>query len=350
MNRILQIVPTMPPVVDGLGDYAVLLADSLRGRGITSEFLVTDSRWQSGTGSPSATVLTEHSAEILERALAGHQQVLLHFVNYAYEPTRGCPWWLVQGLAAWRRAAPSRRLVVMFHELFAMGWPWRKAFWYSPTQRTITTLLADMADACWTSNGRYANWLVAKLGRAVPAFPVLSNLGEPNDLGPWAERERALIVFGRAVNRRRAYVEMQQDLLAMARTHGLTQVHDVGAPLTSCPVLPGMRVTTHGLLPVAELSHLLRRCRLGIIHNDGSPLAKSGVAAAYAAHGVAILSDDRQTAGDGLVPGYNMLVANQNSSTDLALIAARGQRWYANHNGARLTDHVAQCIAPMAAA
>ncbi|HEX3133019.1 MAG TPA: hypothetical protein VHX44_05480 [Planctomycetota bacterium] len=342
MSEVLQIVPRLPPVVDGLGDYAVLLAESLAGCGITSRFLVSDRTRASTESGPPALVLTDHSAAGIELALAGHRDVLLHFVNYAYEPTRGCPWWLLDGLARWRQAHRECRLVVMFHELYAMAWPWRKAFWYSAPQRAISAELARLADACWTSNQRYARWLERILGRTVPVTPVLSNMGEPTAITPWAEREPALVVFGRAVNRQRAYHALRQELVLLGRLHGLTTIHDVGAPLAHPVRLPGFTITHHGLLPTAELSPLLQRCRAGIIHNDGSPLAKSGVAAAYAAHGVAIACEAGQGGEDGLVPGHNLLVLDGDLNTPLERIATQGHRWYQQHD--RL--HLAALIVP----
>lgn len=340
MSRIVQVVPLLPPVVDGLGDYALLLDGALAAHGVTSRYLVTSPRWTRADSSPVAEVLSAPSAAALVQALSDHQQVLLHFVNYAYEPTRGCPQWMLDGLSRWRSNGQGRRLVVMFHELYAMGWPWRKAFWYSAPQRALSAALARLADACWTSNRRYAGWLEQVLGRPVPTFPVLSNLGEPAALPEWPTREPALVVFGRAVNRERAYRALLNDLIAIARTHGLTRLHDVGAPLGRPLAFPGMTVVEHGLLPADQLSSLLQRCRIGVIHNEGSPLAKSGVVAAYAAHGVAVCSEAGQPAADGLVPGFNLMTADDPTAEPQA-VAARGRQWYDSHARSRLGAHLA---------
>lgn len=341
MTRLLQIVPRLPPAVDGLGDYAVVLAEGLQTRGVSSRFLVTDRQWTASPMGPSADVLNDTSREGLLRALGDEQQVLLHFVNYAYEPRRGCPYWMLDALRHWREGQPQRRLVIMFHELFAMGWPWRKAFWYSPEQRAISAALARLADHCWTSNHEYGSWLDRQRGGTTPLAPVLSNLGEPTDCGTWDARERAIVVFGRAVNRQRAYHTLANDLVALARTHGLTHVHDVGSPLANVTALPGLTTTQHGLLPAAELSRLLLRCRVGVIHNDGSPLAKSGVAAAYAAHGVVIACEAGQRASDGLVPGHNLLVLDGDLGAPLDQLAHHAHAWYHRHD----RDHQCELVA-----
>jgi hypothetical protein len=279
--------------------------------------------------------------------LGDEPQVLLHFVNYAYDPRRGCPWWMLDALRRWRTDKPGRRLVIMFHELFAMGWPWRKAFWYSPEQRAISAALARLADHCWTSNQAYGRWLDRQHGGSTPLAPVLSNLGEPANMGGWNEREPAIVVFGRAVNRARAYTALASDLLTLARQHGLTQIHDVGAPLPQVPTLPGLTFTGHGLLPAAEISRLLLGCRVGVIHNDGSPLAKSGVVAAYAAHGVVIACEPGQPARDGLVPGYNLLVLDGDLTLPLDRLAHRGHAWYHAHDRTNQCDLVATWLAPL---
>ena len=48
----------------------------------------------------------------------------------------------------------------MFHELYAMGWPWRKAFWYSAAQRALSAALA-----CAVGDGLHATMVT--VSRAV---------------------------------------------------------------------------------------------------------------------------------------------------------------------------------------
>ncbi len=340
MNALLQLVPRLPPAIDGLGDYAALLGAGLTEAGVACHYLVGDPGWRCGEGPLPTTVLPARTAQALVDALADHDQVLVHFVNYAYEPTRGCPHWLIDGLTRWRVQGRGRRLLVMFHELYAMAWPWRKAFWYSASQRALSARLAHLADGCWTSNHRYGAWLTRVLGRAVPCWPVLSNIGEPLAVPPSHVRAPALVVFGRAVNRQRAYTSMRDDLIAWCARLRINELHDVGAPLSSPPAWAGLRTICHGLLPAAELSRLLMTVRLGVIHNDGSPLAKSGVMAAYAAHGVVPLCEGGHLAADGLVPGYSMLDATTTPTSSTCEVGVRAHDWYRGHGRAPLTRAV----------
>ena len=85
MTRLLQIVPRLPPAVDGLGDYAVVLAEGLQTRGVSSHFLVTDRQWTTSPTGPSADVLNDTSREGLLRALRDEQltvrgvETIMHF-------------------------------------------------------------------------------------------------------------------------------------------------------------------------------------------------------------------------------------------------------------------------------
>src|SRR5437879_828476 len=148
MMEILQIVPRLPPTISGVGDYSFLLAQELRrAHDIETRFIVSDPSWEDSTeraengnrkveseldGFP-VYRLQRRSADQLLFVLSAAGMaptVLLHYVGYGYEK-RGCPFWLVNGLEAWRKAQSSRRLVTMFHELFASGPPWRSSFWTS---------------------------------------------------------------------------------------------------------------------------------------------------------------------------------------------------------------------------
>src|SRR5262245_52331834 len=141
--EIIQIVPRLPPAINGLGDYAFLLARELRAtHDIHSHFIVCDPDLES-TGSldgfPVRCVAARTASDmvdLLEGMLRSDATALLHYVGYGYAD-RGCPFWLVQGLEQWRRRGGGRRLVTMFHELYAFGPPWRSSFWTMPLQRSI---------------------------------------------------------------------------------------------------------------------------------------------------------------------------------------------------------------------
>ena len=98
--KILQIVPKLPPSIDGVGDYAFNLALGLKSySNIQTEFLVGDSKWK-GTkiinGFPVINFNSEKKDDYLE-ILNKYSLVLLQYVGYGYEK-RGCPYWLINGI------------------------------------------------------------------------------------------------------------------------------------------------------------------------------------------------------------------------------------------------------------
>src|SRR5438093_5969188 len=151
-----QIVPGLPPVISGVGDYAYLLARQLRAaHDIHTRFVVCDARWQGAKDFEEFSVdrIRAQQSEELEKELGASgmpSTVLLHYVGYGYQK-RGCPFWLVQALESWKKRDTNRRLVVMFHELYAFGPPWRSSFWTSPLQRGLTKSLALLSDHCVTN-------------------------------------------------------------------------------------------------------------------------------------------------------------------------------------------------------
>ena len=135
--KVLQIVPRLPPPAEAVGAYAAALGRVLAAGGMSSCFLVGDRHWahavepEAGADLAGAAVLERRAATMARQlAATGATAVLLHYVNYGYAP-RGCPAWLVRGIARWRSGATGRRLVTYFHEVYATGPPWRSSFWTS---------------------------------------------------------------------------------------------------------------------------------------------------------------------------------------------------------------------------
>ncbi len=340
MTDLTQIVPRLPPAIDGVGDYAWLLAQRLNSdAGLASRFLVTDPLCPIADG---AEHLAAHTATALAEALGGRETVLLHFVNYAYQQ-RGCPWWLVHGLERWRRAQAQRRLLVMFHELYASGPPWSSAFWLSPVQRMIARRLCRLGDGAFTSLEAYARWLWGE-ARPLSTWPVPSNVGEPSAVPGLAEREPALVVFGRPSVRAQIYRDNAGQLRTLARTLGLRTLHDVGAAIASerLPGVDGLEVVPHGTLTAERVSALLLRCRVGLINNGDKPLGKSGVFASYCSHGLATLSCRGYPAADGLQSGREYLVSPPADAGALQPIASAAWDWYRGHHAGRLAQAVAR--------
>ena len=161
-RQIIQIVPKLPPAIDGLGDYALNIARQLyKDFGVRTHFVVGDPAWVGAEeieGCPVSKVKTRSASNLLALLLnvnAPPRVVLLHYVGYGYAK-RGCPFWLVKGLENWKRNTNNAQLVTMFHELYAFGPPWTSSFWLSVFQRNLVERLVQLSDHCVTSNDGYA--------------------------------------------------------------------------------------------------------------------------------------------------------------------------------------------------
>lgn len=357
MTRVLQIVPRLPPLVDGLGDYAAELGAALTAQhGFTVDYLVTDPGWRPDGSTalgnvrtltaPSATALV---ADLEKAASDGPLVVLLHYVGYAYQE-RGCPTWLVDGMTAWHHGAASlrRRLVVMFHELYAFGPPWSSAFWLSPYQRHLTKRLARVADDLFTNSERYARWLAQVRPEVCEAvWPVLSNIGELDTIPQRDGDKRALMIFGRAATRALIYRDNHAQLSALCAALDIGQLHDVGPRLTvdAVPGIRGVEIITHGPLAKPEVSTLLARCTAGFVNNGGGTLGKSGVFAAFCSHGVAPVTCKRYPDEDGLIEGVHYLALRNGIDVATATrVGGAAHAWYRTHGRRALATGVAKLL------
>jgi hypothetical protein len=360
VSEIVQLVPRLPPALCGVGDYAFLLAEELdRSHGIKTTFIVADPWWSDGAGSRRFPILqlTQRGpiglAETLSQHAAG-RSVLLHYSSYGYAP-RGTPLYLWWGLQRWLSSAHGGLLAVFFHELYATGAVWTSAFWLSRLQRRICYRLACLARVCFANRVAAAAELSRVSGHApgsIPVLPVFSNLGEPKAVLPLASREPQLALYGGPCrvksNERRAY----EAIRASCERLRITKVVTFG-PETVAPVRLGVRVQSAGILPASEVSSLLSASRAGYIDYYSGLLGRSGVFAAFCAHGLLpILLDDNQSEADGLVLGREYLSASDSSvapgPAEQQRIADSARNWYAAHSRCRTTEIIATSLRRMA--
>ncbi len=336
---LVQIVPTLPPAVSGVGDYATLLARELLARhGVGTRFIVGgDPGWNSPAAvAPfSAAVVRARSTAALRDLLDGPAVVLLHYVPYGYA-NRGCPFWLVDAVEKWKRSAgSSARLLLFFHEVYASGPPWSSAFWTHPFQRRLAARLARAADARRITTTISRRELYSTLGHKenLPATiaPVFSNMGEPTDPSPSAARERQLIVFGSRHVREAVYTHAAA-LAAFCARHEIGRVVDVGAPIPGGVCLGGgLDVRETGVLPAAEASALFSQSLAGYFSYPAPYLGKSGTFAAYCAHRMTpVTFSGNVGALDGLRAGVHY-IEGSGGDAPFDTVADAAHAWYRTH-------------------
>lgn len=345
---LIQVIPRLPPAIDGLGDYALNLARQLRQEfGEETHFVVGNPTWNGGKeieGFAISTVSVSSHIAILSVLLndcPSQTTVLLHYVGYGYAK-RGCPLWLVTGLERWKAHRSNTRLVTMFHELYAFGSPWTSSFWLSPLQRNLVERLAKLSDRCLTSHERYANDLT-KLSHGkhtqILTLPVFSNLGEPKQVPTLAERQRQLVVFGGRSSRLRVYQNAIAELELACQLLGIEKILDIGLSTSlSLSTVNGVPVVEMGQLAADEISALLLNSFAGFFNYNPDCLAKSTIFAAYCAHGILPASPHSSILPiDGIIAGKHYWIPDSqtkylNLLKQLQTIADQSYAWYHTHN------------------
>jgi hypothetical protein len=289
------------------------------GSGVESRFLVPSS----GALGDALADATEGGREI---------PVLLHYANYGYEP-RGCPSWLIGGLAKWKVRSRGR-LVTMFHEFHAMGPPWRSSFWLSPLQRRLATALMHLSDGLVTSLPLHKRILLGWVpGREMAVLPVFSTVGEPAETTELAARARRLVVFGGPGTRARAYRELKPVIALACRALEIEEILDVGPQAADIPA----NVRRLGPLPNAEVSELLAGSLAGFIGYPPAFLAKSTIFAAYCAHRVLpICAWPRpRRNGEEVPPFWTPETGDGMRPDHLQELADGAHAWYGGHSLSR---------------
>ncbi len=321
MNTFTHIAPQLPPAIDGVGDYCWNLwrhwPDETRWQFLALHGVAaTREHWHEvEVGAFSA------NADSLERALetTERQTVVLHYVGYGFQP-KGIPVWLPGALRRWREGRSSRRLVIMFHEMYARSSPLRSPFWVGPFARRIIHKLVSISDAWVTSCERYRHQLTTdfnaspETGRVIP---IGSNI-------PVASDERVSRNATRSKLRVACFGLAKTRLWALERHWKLVREMNERRVL-ECVTLLGRQSGPEEEQAEKDFAQRIgsgvnwRRCfdfksdeisrelcehDLGLVANEPDILTKSGVFAALASHAVIpIVSTPRAVAFPKLVQG-----------------------------------------------
>lgn len=369
-NQILQIIPTAPNCSDGIGDYALLLASQLlKDAQINTEFLVfrTDIEVESEIAGFATTRLPIHQSEALFSVVSeGIQAIVVHFSGYPYFNTslKGMfgfetPFWFVEALQSIQQAR-QLKLIVMFHELPKLYWKQRYFLnSLNPIHSIVSRRLAHIADAVLTNSAQYQKILTNWVKHPVERLPIFSNMGEPDWILPLSERKRRLVIFGGAT-RQRVYQNAFQELIAACSALNIQEICDIGPPLNLnlAHFLKPINFVEMGFQSPAAISQLLLNSIAGCLDYTPFPgdLSKSGVLAAYCAHGVVpIVTRYNPSEADGLYSNQHYLTLDKGAVTsnlnDLQVVATNAYDWYQSHSLSAVTNvflhHILQSYQPL---
>ncbi|OUC15277.1 MAG: hypothetical protein B0A82_07970 [Alkalinema sp. CACIAM 70d] len=351
--KVITIVPRLPRMIDGVGDYSLCLAQELKQKHhIETLFIVCDPDWNDhdAVAPFSVEVLAQSSDEELFKLLCRLEDqasvVLFQLSGYGYHK-----WsiysWIVKALIRWKQRSGDRvKLVTMFHELYKeMGLkPWRHRFWFGPMQKHLVKQLSQISDVCVTNCNAYAKTLRAfSRGKHsnIPILPVFSNIPVPTALPNLSDRQRRLVVFGLQGTRARVYNQSSSVINEFCIRFGIQEIIDIGKPtgldLQSRLILP---VTEVGHQSQEEVSKILQNAMVGWTFYDANLLSKSGIFAAYCAHGVVpvVTSPTQPDDNSELTPHQEYLLVNSSDQIidslpdqRLQTISDRCRHWYHSH-------------------
>lgn len=323
---ILHVVTALPPLVCGVGDYG---------------FCVNENMGQiSGTFprlfAPKASESSGQKAIHLERALDQTEAVILEYSIYAYQ-RYGIPGWLLRTLSRWKASGSGKRVVTVFHELYAFGKIWSTAFWTSAPQRYVSRGIAELSEGGITTTHRQADILRAWNTRIrLEVLSVPSNVGELPFEQIGREREIPLVVFGQKGTRKRAYSGNETSWANIRRWMPNAVIHDVGPPTgLAISELTGLRCIQHGHRFAQEVTSILGSSQFGILDYSDSTLDKSGVFAAFCAHGVVpIVLRHATPNSSGLREGNCFVTPNSlpDRAEDISELSRAAHRWYSQHD------------------
>lgn len=340
--KILHIAPALPPTVNGVGDYANILACAMTSQDEAdlNILLAANTLMHCNTEpkyflSPIKFCLSNSVPNLLNAvAKIAPDVIILNCVGYGYAK-RGAPFWLLLAMRVLKKESPCLKIGTMFHELYATTLkPWKSAFWLSSAQRYIACSLARLSDFWVTNSEKSALWL-NKYAKDKPnaCLPVFSNVGESNVYK--AERIPRLIVFGGSKLRIETYKKSGEQLFAWTRSSGI-KIHDIGPKIEDVAVqrkLLENSVEQHGVLPTVGIADLMKTARFGLISYSIDSVAKSGVFAALCAYGVTpVLLSEKSGHFDGLLAGKHYLPGIPSCINKATLSGEHAWEWYKKHN------------------
>jgi hypothetical protein len=250
------------------------------------------------------------------RAVVGRMQlsldaaIILHYVNYGYD-RRGIPLWLPRML---RRIKGSRKLLTIFHELYAGGSPSQSAFWLRPLQIKTARSLAEISDVGFVSSKPF----YLQLHNLRPTLPIVvqsipSNFGEPELSATAIENRdpcRWVICGGNELIERslRSFVKVVDQIDSAYAPRELFVIGGVdnSAVRQILAKITHLRTSYHPDIEKHSASAILSGCSFGWIDYFNRPdapyslLLKSSAFAALCAHGVIpVVPNMEQVAGEG---------------------------------------------------
>ena len=336
---ILQILPQKPQAREGVGDYALRLAQQLQTHcGVETKFA---------------------APPLAANQCADYAGIVLHYVNYGYH-SRGIPKELPEQVRK-LKATTRGRLLTIFHELYASGPPWESAFWLQPRQKSIAREIARASDASIVSSETMRAMLRRLASAAgILVHPVISTLGEPTLSTSQLVRRNPhrWVIFGGTELLQRSLRTFSERFTRIRKDVSPEELYLLGGNENpkirrACDALRSVHCHYRPMIEADAASEILSSCSFAWIdyfRQRGVPndvILKSGSFASYCAHGVVPVFAARGSAinveGDQM-PGPFFVTAGDSSLPSPAereKVSAAIYEWYQRHAA---VEHLARSI------
>lgn len=345
-GEVIHILPCSIGTGHGIGDYALRIAQLLRdSHRINSRFLTFSSEIESGETVRISGFVSETTTLSLSEYLDQHSgpkafAIVLHFDQYACalvrEIRKACAYY-------------SLRLCIVFHEVkFSTNAVTKLKDFLKlliPNHRLGANFClreaTQSADKIVVVTAAHINALPKQVRKGVINLPCISNVGELDEILPLSARKSSIVVFGSAGTRQTIYSTGLNQLLKACHLLEINSIYDIG-PLrdhsgeVELPKLDDISIVSAGLIPASEVSLILSETKAGFLNNyarQPGALGKSGVFAAFAAHGVLPISavyDPSEC--DGIYLSKHYITPDSCPADDIQEIASAAHCWYQSHN------------------
>jgi len=344
MKRIVHITPTLPPNINGLGDFSYLLAQAMETLVEVETVFVVNSM---PAGELENNVV-EFNADNLYNKLYDIRPdaVILHFVSYAYQK-KGLPFYMPKVLQKLKQETGCK-ILVYFHELHsATKNVLTTAFYIFPLQKIIIKQLYYLADQTFTNCVYYKTRLSKALGgkpNNVIVTGLYSNIPEKYYNEAVVKEDTCMVIFGSEILRNQIYGSKHFDRVVKAL--GIKTIYDIGAGDMEYNN-PDVNFNKLGKLPAEDIAVYLNKATYGAIEYPTRFLGKSGIQSAYAAFGVIPINFNEldQPLLDGLVRNVDYFDAHsplpvQNKQEVRSLL----KKWYSQRDLPSITKKIIQYI------
>lgn len=290
IKKLAILSPAFPPEINGLGDYAIKLGATFEIQGISIFYIGLDQNIQPLLSNYFCISTAKNSLlNILKKNNCTN--LLINYSGYGYQ-RKGLPFWLLNSIRAANK--DGIRLFVVFHELYASTKTYTSLlFFTSSIQKMIYQSIARLSSHIFCTNERMLFLVkkeLPKLEATIHYTPLFSNITIPNQYINLSQRKKQAVIFGTIGRRKKVYEKIELINIILLNI-GIIEIIDIGDLFESnYQITSSIPIKHIGRVSNEDVAGYLLESQIGIIDYRSDLLGKSGIFAAYAGNGLAIIN------------------------------------------------------------